>query len=195
MQFNARRKEHHCTTQHIIFDSHSKLMQGHWQKKFGQAGDTLKSEDLMIEIAQVVLAIYGVLLIVGGIIGKVKSGSSASLFAGAICGIAALVGYWQSLSDPAAGFLTGGLVGLLLTGIFMSRSICAIRFRKAFCAVNANISANRTNLLARLHKHQHECSFMRRTSFLFIKYTYTTKNKFTAQIDLLGHKFWIKQSV
>ena len=33
MQFNARRKEHHCTTQHIIFDSHSKLMQGHGRKK------------------------------------------------------------------------------------------------------------------------------------------------------------------
>ena len=69
----------------------------------------------MIEIAQIVLAIYGILLIVGGIIGKMKSGSSASLFAGAICGIVALIGFWQSLSDPAAGFLTGGLVGLLLT--------------------------------------------------------------------------------
>ena len=65
------------------------MAQKHWQKKFGQAGDTLESEDLMIEIAQVVLAIYGILLIVGGIIGKMKSGSSASLFAGAICGIAA----------------------------------------------------------------------------------------------------------
>ena len=68
------------------------MAQKHWQKKFGQVGDTLESEGMaMIEIAQVVLAIYGILLIVGGIIGKAKSGSSASLFAGAICGIAALM--------------------------------------------------------------------------------------------------------
>ena len=72
----------------------------------------------MIETAQVALAIYGALLIAGGIIGKVKAGSSASLFAGAVCGTIALVGFWQSLRDPAVGFLTGGLVGLLLTGIF-----------------------------------------------------------------------------
>ena len=58
----------------------------------------------MIEIAQIALAIYGILLIVGGIIGKMKSGSSASLFAGAICGIVALIGFWQSLSDPLRGF-------------------------------------------------------------------------------------------
>ena len=68
------------------------MAQKHWQKKFGQAGDTLENEGIaMIEIAQIALAIYGILLIVGGTIGKMKSGSSASLFAGAICGIAALI--------------------------------------------------------------------------------------------------------
>lgn len=77
----------------------------------------------MIQLAQAALAIYGVLLIVGGIMGKVKSNSSPSLLAGTASGVVALVGFWQSLSDPAVGFLTGGLVGLLLTGIFMSRFV------------------------------------------------------------------------
>ena len=85
----------------------------------------------MIETAQVALAIYGALLIAGGIIGKVKAGSSASLFAGAVCGTIALVGFWQSLRDPAVGFLTGGLVGLLLTGIFMNRYIRTRKFMPA----------------------------------------------------------------
>lgn len=85
----------------------------------------------MIETARVALAFYGALLIAGGIIGKVKAGSSASLFAGAVSGAIALVGFWQSLRDPAVGFLTGGLVGLLLTGIFMSRYIRTRKFMPA----------------------------------------------------------------
>lgn len=85
----------------------------------------------MIQLAQVALVIYGVLLIVGGIMGKVKSGSSASMFAGSVSGAIALVGFWQSLSDPAAGFLTGGLVALMLTGIFMSRFVRTRQFMPA----------------------------------------------------------------
>ena len=103
----------------------------------------------MIEIAQVALAIYGILLIVGGIIGKAKSGSSASLFAGAICGIAALVGYWQSLSDPAIGFLTGGLVGLLLTGIFMSRFVRTRKFMPAGLVLLLSLLVGILTMMAR----------------------------------------------
>ena len=122
----------------------------HWQKKFGQAEGTLENEDLtMIEMAQVVLAIYGILLIVGGIIGKTKSGSSASLFAGAICGIAALIGYWQSLSDPAVGFLTGGLVGLLLTGIFMSRFVRTRKFMPAGLVLLLSLLVGILTMMAR----------------------------------------------
>ena len=103
----------------------------------------------MIEIAQVVLAIYGVLLIVGGIIGKVKSGSSTSLFAGAICGIATLFGCWQSLSDPATGFLTGGLVGLLLTGIFMSRFVRTRKFMPAGLVLLLSLLVGILTMMAR----------------------------------------------
>jgi len=85
----------------------------------------------MIDAAQIALAVYGVLLIVGGVMGKVKGNSSASLIAGTLTGIAALTGYWKSLQDPMVGFLIGAMVGLLLTGIFVSRFARSRKFMPA----------------------------------------------------------------
>ncbi|MBT3601976.1 MAG: TMEM14 family protein [Candidatus Latescibacteria bacterium] len=85
----------------------------------------------MIQVAQVALVIYGVLLIVGGVMGKVKGNSSASLVAGGLTGVAALSGFWQSLSDPLLGFMVGAMVGLLLTGIFVSRFARSRQFMPA----------------------------------------------------------------
>jgi uncharacterized membrane protein (UPF0136 family) len=103
----------------------------------------------MIEIAQAALAIYGVLLIVGGVIGKVKANSSPSLFAGVVSGAIALTGFWQSLSDPAVGFLTGGLVGLLLTGIFMSRFVRTRKFMPAGLILLLSLVIGVLSMLAR----------------------------------------------
>ena len=75
----------------------------------------------MLQIAQVVLGIYGMLLIVGGVTGMVKAGSLVSVIAGGIAGVIALVGLWISLSDPATGLLIGALLALVLTGMFINR--------------------------------------------------------------------------
>ena len=75
----------------------------------------------MLQIAQVVLGIYGMLLIVGGVMGMVKAGSLVSVIAGGIAGVIALVGLWISLSDPATGLLIGALLALVLTGMFINR--------------------------------------------------------------------------
>jgi len=75
----------------------------------------------MLQIAQVVLGIYGMLLIVGGVMGMVKAGSLVSVIAGGIAGVIALVGLWVSLSDPATGLLIGALLALVLTGMFINR--------------------------------------------------------------------------
>ncbi len=75
----------------------------------------------MIQIAQMALLIYGILLVVGGVMGKVKAGSSVSLGAGVASGVIAFVGYWYSLNDPANGFMIGAMLGLLLTGVFVNR--------------------------------------------------------------------------
>lgn len=109
----------------------------------------------MIETAQVALAIYGALLIAGGIVGKVKTGSSASLFAGAVSGAVALVGFWQSLRDPEIGFLTGGLVGLLLTGIFLSRFVRTRKFMPAGLVLLLSLLVGILTMMARqeyIHK-------------------------------------------
>ena len=109
----------------------------------------------MIETARVALALYGALLIAGGIIGKVKAGSSDSLFAGAVSGAVALVGFWQSLRDPAVGFLTGGLVGLLLTGIFLSRFVRTRKFMPAGLVLLLSLLVGILTMMAR-QEYMHE---------------------------------------
>ena len=44
----------------------------------------------MLLLGQVILVVYGALLIVGGVMGKVKAGSSVSLVAGSLAGAASL---------------------------------------------------------------------------------------------------------
>jgi len=85
----------------------------------------------MLLAGQVVLGVYGIVLIVGGVMGQVKSGSTVSLAAGGICGLASLVALWVSLSDPAQGFLIGAMLALLLTGIFLSRFFRTRKFMPA----------------------------------------------------------------
>ena len=75
----------------------------------------------MVTVGQVILGFYGVLLVLGGVMGMVKVGSRISLFAGGGCGLASLVALWISLEDPSKGFLIGGVLPLLLTGIFAGR--------------------------------------------------------------------------
>ncbi len=77
----------------------------------------------MLQLAQTVLALYGLLLIAGGIMGKLKSDSSVSLAAGGISGLVALYAFWTGRTDPATGLLIGLMLSLLLTGISLSRFI------------------------------------------------------------------------
>jgi uncharacterized membrane protein (UPF0136 family) len=85
----------------------------------------------MVQLAQGVLVVYGVLMIVGGMMGKVKGNSSASLVAGGLTGFVSLIGFWKSLSDPMLGLLIGAMVGLLLTGVFISRFARSRKFMPA----------------------------------------------------------------
>lgn len=77
----------------------------------------------MVDAGQTILGIYALLLILGGIVGKLKSGSTVSLVAGGLCGLAELLALKVSLTDPAQGFLMGGMLAVLLTGVFLSRLI------------------------------------------------------------------------
>jgi uncharacterized membrane protein (UPF0136 family) len=75
----------------------------------------------MLLAAQIARAVYGVLLIVGGMMGKVKANSTVSLVAGTVTGVASLTGFWRSLSDPVDGLMIGGMLALLMSGVFLNR--------------------------------------------------------------------------
>lgn len=77
----------------------------------------------MVDAGQTILGVYALLLILGGIVGKLRSGSTVSLVAGGLCGLAELFALSISLTDPAQGFLMGGMLAVLLTGVFLSRLI------------------------------------------------------------------------
>ena len=77
----------------------------------------------MVDLAQYILGIYGILLLAGGIVGKLRADSTPSLVAGGPCGLAAFYALWLTLTDPLQGLLIGIMLSLLLTGIFISRTV------------------------------------------------------------------------
>lgn len=78
----------------------------------------------MLQVGQICLLLYSVLLLVGGVAGFLKGKSKVSLISGIGSGILALVGYWLSTTHPPLGLGIGIGVGLSLTVVFL------IRFRK-----------------------------------------------------------------
>ena len=82
-------------------------------------------------VGQIVMGVYGVLLIAGGMMGYVKSKSRVSLFAGAIAGGLCVGATWLSMDQPAEGFTIGSLVALLLTGVFINRFAKTRKFMPA----------------------------------------------------------------
>ncbi|MFL6588716.1 MAG: TMEM14 family protein [Chthoniobacterales bacterium] len=73
----------------------------------------------MIGPAKIYFIIFGLLTIAGGVIGYVKAGSTASIIAGAISGIALIVAAFLLTGNPALGLIIAGLVSVLLAGRFI----------------------------------------------------------------------------
>ena len=73
----------------------------------------------MIGPAKIYFIIFGILTIVGGVIGYVKAGSTASIVAGAISGIALIVAAYLLPGNVAVGLIVAGVVSLLLAGRFI----------------------------------------------------------------------------
>lgn len=73
----------------------------------------------MIGPAKIYFIIFGLLTIVGGVIGYVKAGSTASLIAGSVSGIALIVAAWLLPGNLALGLAIAGLVSILLAGRFI----------------------------------------------------------------------------
>jgi|SRR4051812_41957589 uncharacterized membrane protein (UPF0136 family) len=73
----------------------------------------------MIGPAKIYFIIFGLLTIVGGVIGYVKAGSTASIIAGGISGIALLAAAFLLPGNVALGLIIAGVVSIALAGKFV----------------------------------------------------------------------------
>jgi uncharacterized membrane protein (UPF0136 family) len=77
----------------------------------------------MIGAAKIYFIVFGILTIVGGIIGYASKGSIPSIIAGTIAGIFLLVGAWLLPDHLLAGLAIGFIVSVLLAGQFAPKFI------------------------------------------------------------------------
>ncbi|MEY2481514.1 MAG: hypothetical protein QOK24_42 [Verrucomicrobiota bacterium] len=73
----------------------------------------------MLGPAKIYFIVFGLLTIVGGVIGFVKAGSTASIIAGSISGIALIVAAFVLPGNLVLGLAIAGLVSILLAGKFI----------------------------------------------------------------------------
>jgi len=81
----------------------------------------LPSGAFQMEAAKIYFIIFGLLTIVGGIVGYVKAGSAASIIAGAITGVLLLVAAFLLPEHRVAGLATALIVSLLLAAYFIRK--------------------------------------------------------------------------
>jgi uncharacterized membrane protein (UPF0136 family) len=77
----------------------------------------------MVGAAKIYFIVFGVLTIVGGIIGYVSKGSVPSIIAGSLAGILLLLGAFLLPNHLIAGLAVGLIVSLLLAGQFLPKFI------------------------------------------------------------------------
>ena len=73
----------------------------------------------MIGPAKIYFIIFGLLTIVGGVIGYVKASSTASIIAGGISGIALIAAAFLLPGNAPLGLIIAGIVSIALAGRFI----------------------------------------------------------------------------
>jgi uncharacterized membrane protein (UPF0136 family) len=73
----------------------------------------------MIGPAKIYFIVFGLLTIVGGVMGYAKAGSAASIIVGSICGILLLVAAYLLPEHLAAGLAVAAIISIALAGRFV----------------------------------------------------------------------------
>ena len=73
----------------------------------------------MIGPTKIYFLIFGLLTIVGGVMGYVKAGSTASIIAGSIAGILLLIAAWMLPGNLTPGLILALVVSVALAGRFL----------------------------------------------------------------------------
>ncbi|HLW36594.1 MAG TPA: TMEM14 family protein [Chthoniobacterales bacterium] len=76
-----------------------------------------------MDATQIYFLIFGVLTIVGGVIGYVKAGSLPSIIAGTITGVLLLVAGWILPTNRAVGLVIALIISILLAVQFVPKLI------------------------------------------------------------------------
>jgi len=73
----------------------------------------------MLGSAKIYFIVFGLLTIIGGIIGYASKGSMASIIAGSVSGILLLAAAFLLPNNATAGLALAGIVSILLAGRFL----------------------------------------------------------------------------
>jgi uncharacterized membrane protein (UPF0136 family) len=84
-----------------------------------------------MEAAKIYFIVFGVLTVVGGVVGYVKAGSFASIIAGSITGVLLLVAAFLLPEHRAIGLATAFIISLLLAAQFVPKFVRTGRFMPA----------------------------------------------------------------
>lgn len=89
----------------------------------------------------IILGIYGVLLLIGGVMGFKKAGSKMSLIMGITSGVLVFLGLYLAQQNPKNGYTLIALTAAFLTGIFIKRLLKTKSFMPSGLLVLASMTA------------------------------------------------------
>ncbi len=89
----------------------------------------------------IILGIYGLLMLAGGVIGYKKAGSKMSLIMGIVSSVFIFIGLYLTQASPAKGYTLIAVMAVFLLGVFIKRFIKTKSFMPSGMLVIVNLLA------------------------------------------------------